>query len=98
MPAVSEILNSDRLNEFSGLPIDPTTSKGNVSAQVVLAMPIKNELTKADTTYSVAADIANVAVDKLVMGQKLEAGTLKVLADARMIPPLRLRGDLPKAS
>jgi len=80
VPAVAEILNSDRLNEFSGLPIDPATSKGNVTAQVVLAMPIKNELSKADTTYSVASDITNVAVDKLVMGQKLEAGTLKVLA------------------
>jgi hypothetical protein len=91
VPAVSEILNSDRLNEFSGLPIDPATSKGNVTAQVVLAMPIKNELTKADTTYSVASDITNVAVDKLVMGQKLEAGTLKVLANNQ---GYQIKGDV----
>jgi hypothetical protein len=91
VPSVSEILNSDRLSEFSGLPIDPATSKGNVSAQVVLAMPIKSELTKADTTYSVAADIANVAVDKLVMGQKLEAGTLKVLANNQ---GYQIKGDV----
>ncbi len=91
VPAVSEILNSDRLNEFSGLPIDPATSKGNVTAQIVLAMPIKNELTKADTTYSVASDITNVAVDKLVMGQKLEAGTLKVLANNQ---GYQIKGDV----
>jgi Protein of unknown function len=91
VPAVSEILNSDRLNEFSGLPIDPATSKGNVTAQVVLTMPIKNELTKADTTYSVASDITNVAVDKLVMGQKLEAGTLKVLANNQ---GYQIKGDV----
>ncbi len=91
VPAVAEILNSDRLNEFSGLPIDPATSKGNVTAQVVLAMPIKNELSKADTTYSVASDITNVAVDKLVMGQKLEAGTLKVLANNQ---GYQIKGDV----
>lgn len=91
VPSVSEILNSDRLNEFSGLPVDPATSKGNVSAQVVLALPIKSELTKADTTYSVAADVASVAVDKLVMGQKLEAGTLKVLANNQ---GYQIRGDV----
>ncbi len=91
VPAVAEILNSDRLSEFSGLPIDPATSKGNVTAQVVLAMPIKNELTKEDTTYSVASDITNVAVDKLVMGQKLEAGTLKVLANNQ---GYQIKGDV----
>jgi hypothetical protein len=91
VPAVSEILNSDRLNEFSGLPIDPATSKGNVAAQVVLAMPIKNELTKADTTYSVAADVTNVAVDKLVMGQKLEASGLKVVANNQ---GYQIKGDV----
>lgn len=43
-------------------------------------MPVKGELTKADTLYSVTADISGVAVDKLVMNQKLEANALKVIA------------------
>ena len=52
-----------------------------MSAQVTLGMPIKRELTKADTTYTVTADLGNFAADKLVMNQKLEANTLKVIAN-----------------
>ena len=80
VPAAAEILASDRLSEFSGTLIDPNSSKGTVSALVTLGMPIKRELTKADTTYSVTADLGGFAADKLVMNQKLEASTLKVVA------------------
>ncbi len=80
VPAAAEILASDRLSDLSGPPIDPNASKGNVTATINLGMPVKGELTKADTQYSVTADIAGVAVDKLVMNQKLEANTLKVIA------------------
>ena len=44
-------------------------------------MPVKGSLTKADTTYSVTADLGGFAADKLVMNQKLEASTLKVVAN-----------------
>jgi Protein of unknown function len=81
VPAAAEILASDRLSEFSGTLIDPNSSKGTVSALVTLGLPIKRELTKADTTYSVTADLGGFAVDKLVMNQKLEANTLKVIAN-----------------
>jgi hypothetical protein len=81
VPAVAEILASDRWSEFSGTPIDPTTSQGKVAAQVSLGLPIKRELTKADTTYAITADLAGFAADKLVMNQKLEANTLKVIAN-----------------
>jgi hypothetical protein len=81
VPAVAEILASDRLSEFSGTLIDPNSSKGSVSALVTLGLPIKRELTKADTTYSVTADLGGFAADKLVMNQKLEATTLKVIAN-----------------
>ncbi|MDW3307837.1 hypothetical protein NQ275_25225, partial [Escherichia coli] len=66
VPAAAEILASDRLSDLSGPPIDPNASKGNVTATINLGMPVKGELTKADTQYSVNADITGVAVDKLV--------------------------------
>ena len=44
-------------------------------------MPVKGELTKADTTYAVTADLNGFAADKLVMNQKLEANTLKIAAN-----------------
>ena len=81
VPAAAEILASDRLSEFSGTLIDPNTSKGTVSALVTLGLPIKRELTKADTTYSITADLGGFSADKLVMNQKLEANTLKVVAN-----------------
>ena len=46
-----------------------------------MGMPIKRELTKADTTYSITADLGGFSADKLVMNQKLEANTLKVIAN-----------------
>jgi hypothetical protein len=81
VPAAAEILASDRLSEFSGTLIDPNSSKGTVSAVVTLGMPIKRELTKADTTYAISADLSGFAADHLVMSQKLEATTLKVIAN-----------------
>jgi hypothetical protein len=81
VPAAAEILASDRLSEFSGTLVDPNASKGTISAMVTLALPIKRELTKADTTYSVTADLGGFAADRLVMNQKLEANALKVVAN-----------------
>jgi hypothetical protein len=81
VPAVAEILASDRLSEFSGTLVDPNSSKGTVSAVVSLGLPIKRELTKADTTYTITADLGGFSADKLVMNQKLEANALKVVAN-----------------
>src|SRR6195256_222713 len=79
--AAAEILASDRLSEFSGPLIDPNSSKGSVSAVVPLGLPIKRELTKADTTYAITANLGGFAADRLVMNQKLEATALKVVAN-----------------
>jgi len=81
VPAAAEILASDRLSEFAGTLIDPNSSKGTISAMVTLGLPIKRELTKADTTYSITADLNGFAADRLVMNQKLEANTLRIVAN-----------------
>jgi hypothetical protein len=78
--AAAEVLSSDRLSDLSGTLIDPNSSKGTFAATINLGMPVKGELTKADTTYAVTADLTGFAADKLVMSQKLEANTLKVAA------------------
>ena len=80
VPAAAEILASDRLSDLSTTPIDPNTSKGNLSATVTMGMPVIGKLTKADTTYAVSADLNGFSADKLVMNQKLEANTLKIVA------------------
>ncbi|WP_430707684.1 DUF3971 domain-containing protein [Nitrobacter hamburgensis] len=81
VPAAAEILASDRLSEFTGNLIDPNSSKGTVTAQVALGLPIRRKITQEDTTYSITADLAGFAADHLVMNQKLEANALKVVAN-----------------
>ena len=82
IPAAAEILASDRLSDVSGTTfVDPNASKGTVTAVVNLGMPVTGGLTKEDTTYAVTADLGGVAIDKLVMNQKLEANALKLVAN-----------------
>ena len=81
VPAAAEILASDRISDLSGTLIDPNASKGTVAATITLAMPVTGSMTKADTNYTVIADLGGFAADKLVMNQKLEANALKVLAN-----------------
>lgn len=81
VPAAAEVLASERLSDFSGMPLDPATARGTVTAQLSLAMPLKNEITSKDTTYTVSADLNGFAADKLVMGQKLESNLLKIVAN-----------------
>ena len=91
VPAAAEVLQSERLRDLGETAIDPNSSKGTISAIVTLAMPLKNALTKADTTYSVNLDLGALAVDKLAMNQKLEANNLKVVADNQ---GYRVKGDV----
>ena len=79
--AAAEVLASDRLSDLGGTLVDPNSSKGNFSAIINMGLPVKNAITKADTAYNVAADLTGFAADKLVMNQKLEATTLKVVAN-----------------
>jgi hypothetical protein len=81
VPAAAEILASDQLSEYAGTLVDPNSSKGSVSALVTLGLPIKRVLTKADITYTITADLSGFAADRLVMNQKLEANTLKIVAN-----------------
>ena len=81
VPAAAEILASDRISDLSGTLIDPNASKGTVAATITLAMPVTGSMTKADTTYTVTADLAGFAADKLVMNQKLESNTLRLVAN-----------------
>ena len=81
VPAAAEILASDRISDLSGTLIDPNASKGTVAATITLAMPVTGSMTKADTTYTVTADLAGFSADKLVMNQKMESNTLRLVAN-----------------
>jgi hypothetical protein len=76
-----ELLASDRLREFSGTPMEPATSRGTLSAQVTLGMPLRPDLPPGTTQYAINMDVANFAAERLVMGQKVEANNLRVTAN-----------------
>jgi hypothetical protein len=83
VPAAAELLTMDRLGEASGAPLDPATSRGTVTAQVTVGMPIDPDMPKGAVTYNVTADVANFAVDKFMMSQRVEAQMLRITANAQ---------------
>ena len=69
----------------------PIRARERFRRVVTLGLPIKRELTKADTTYAITADLGGFAADQLVMNQKLEANALKVVANN---PGYQVKGDV----
>ncbi len=91
VPAAVELLQMDRLRDVSDLPLDPTTSRGTITAHVTLGMPLKPDLSSASIDYAIAAEAANFSADHLIMGQKVEAATLRANANPRGFV---LKGDV----
>jgi hypothetical protein len=91
VPAAAELLALERLREFSGAPFDPATTKGAVSAQVALGMPLRPDLPPGSTEYDITVDLSNFSADKMLLGQKVEAQTLRVTANNQSY---EIKGDV----
>jgi len=91
VPAAIELLRMNRLREFADTPFDPSATRGTLSAQIALAMPLKADLPPGSTNYSIAVDAANFSADHLIMGQKVEAALLKASATPQ---GFLLKGDV----
>jgi uncharacterized protein DUF3971 len=81
VPAAAELLGMDRLRDYASAPVEPATSRGTLTAQVALALPLKQDLAPGSSTYSINMDLTNFAAERMVMGQKVEAALLKVSAN-----------------
>ena len=91
VPAAAELVALDRLRDASGVPFDPATTHGTMTAQVALAMPLKPDLPPGSTAYSIAVDATNFSAEHMIMGQKVEAAALKVNANN---DGYQLKGDV----
>ena len=89
--AAAELLSSERLRDHAGSPIDPGTSRGNITAYVTMTMPLKPDLPAGSAQYAMNLDVVNFSAERLVMGQKVEAPALRVRADNQGYV---LRGDV----
>ncbi len=91
VPVAAELLRMDRLREFSETPFDPATIRGNLTAQVTLGMPLKEDLPPGSTNFAIAVDTTNFSADRMIMGQKVEAALLKANATPQ---GFQLKGDV----
>jgi Protein of unknown function/AsmA-like C-terminal region len=80
VPAAIELLSMDRLRDVSQTPFDAASTRGNMSAQVSLAMPLKPDLPPGSTNYSIVVDATNFSAEHMIMGQRLDAPALHVVA------------------
>ncbi len=91
VPAAAELLAMDRLRDASGAPFDPATTHGTMSALVALALPLKPDLPPGSTNYAITVDATNFAAEHMIMGQKVEAATMKISANNQ---GFALKGDV----
>lgn len=80
VPAAVVLLSSEGLRDIVGLSLDPASTRGTVTAQVGVKLALARTMSDDSSSYTINADLTNFAADKMLLGQRLEAPTLKVTA------------------
>jgi hypothetical protein len=80
--AAAALLATDALRNDVGITLDPASSRGTVAAQVTLNMLLGRSAPKNNSTYTVTADLSNFGADKVLMGQRIEASSLRATASS----------------
>ena len=91
VPAAAELLAMDRLRDVAHTPFDPATTRGTMSAQESLTMPLKADLPPGSTNYSITVDASNFSAEHLILGQRLDASVLHVTANPQ---GFQFKGDV----
>ena len=91
VPAAVELLGFDRLRDSATIPFDASTSRGTMTAQVTLGMPLKPDLPPGSTNYAIAVDATNFSAEHMIMGQRVDAAVLHVNANPQ---GFLLKGDV----
>jgi hypothetical protein len=80
VPAAASMLSTEGMREIVGLTLDPSTARGTIGARVNVNLLVGKNLPKNSSNYTIVADLTNFAADKLLLGRKVEAPTLRVNA------------------
>ena len=89
--AAAAFLAGDGLRDTVGLSLDPNASRGTIAAQVAVNFLLGKTAPPNSANYVINADLTNFAADKLLMGQKVEAAALKVVASS---DAYQIKGDV----
>jgi hypothetical protein len=91
VPAAIELLRMDRLSEVSEIPFDPATTRGTMTSQVALTMPLRPDLPPGATNYTIAVEAKDFTAEHLIMGQRVDAAVLRASANPQ---GFQLKGDV----
>jgi len=80
VPAAVALLSSEGLRDTVGLDLDPSATRGTVSAKVAVNLLVGRNVPKDSARYAITADLTNFAADKLLLGRRVEAPSLRVTA------------------
>jgi hypothetical protein len=80
--AIADLLSRDLLKGETGFTLNPDTTRGNVTANLRIELPLKRELLRSEVRYAAEADVTNFSADNIVKGQKIEGGSGKVTVSA----------------
>ena len=54
------------MRDYCGTPVDPASSRGTLSAQVTLGLPLKEDLPAESTNYTIAVELTNFAAERMM--------------------------------
>ncbi|HEY6023926.1 MAG TPA: DUF3971 domain-containing protein [Pseudolabrys sp.] len=91
VPAAAALLASDALRDSVGITLDPASTRGTISAQVAVKLALARPMPDDASSYVISADLTNFAADKMLLGQKVEASTLKAVASG---DGFQIKGDV----
>jgi hypothetical protein len=91
VPAAAALLASDGLRDTVGITLDPASTRGTVAAQVAVKLAIARPMPEDASSYVINADLTSFSADKMLLGQKVEASTLKAVASS---DGFQIKGDV----
>lgn len=80
--AVADLLSRDILKGETGLSLNPDTTRGNVTSNVRIELPLTREVLRSEIRYAAEADVTGFFADNIVKGQRIENGAGKITISA----------------
>ncbi|NJO54069.1 MAG: hypothetical protein HC829_03820 [Bacteroidales bacterium] len=81
--ALAELMQTDLLRAQGAPQLDPQTTRGAVTVQTQISLPLVRDVPRSAVTHILEAQLTGFAADKQVRGQRLEAATVKVAASSK---------------